>query len=84
MSHKINKIVEGFPELSEHVEMVEFVLDIREAFKLERVPFEVRVGTWSSGSLDKYYKQVEEKRVHKRLQAQKKTKHRGSAGWKRY
>ena len=90
MSHKnkVNHIVNTFPALAAHTDMVEFILDIREAFNLEKVPFEVRVGNWSSGSLDKYYTEVERQRTEDRLQAEKKnkknTKRRGSTGWKRY
>jgi len=84
--NKVNQVVERFPALADCTSMVEFVLDIREAFKLEKVPFQLKVGTWSSGSLDKYYASVEAKRVEERFKNKRKKKSsgKGSAGWMRY
>lgn len=66
---KIKSIIKTYPVLSDHVDMVEFVLDLRAAFKLEKVPFSLTVGTWSSGSLDDYYASVQRKRTEARLKA---------------
>ena len=82
--NKINQILTGFPVLVGHEEMIKFVLDIRETFSLEKVPFEIKVGTWSSGSLDKYYASVEAKRAEERLKKKRKQSRKGSAGWVRY
>lgn len=83
---KINQILNDFPVLAGHEEMIKFVLDIREAFNLEKVPFEIEVGTWSSGSLNKYYASVEVKRAEERIKKKRKNKsnRKGSAGWVRY
>jgi len=84
--NKVNQILNGFPALAAGADMVEFVLDIREVFKLEKVPFQLKVGTWSSGSLDKYYAHVEAKRVEERFKNKRKKKSsgKGSVGWARY
>lgn len=63
----INRVLKDFPILADYADMVEFVLDIREAFDLKKVPFEVKVGSWSSGSLKPYYKKVWMERKAARL-----------------
>ena len=84
MADKVNQIVKRFPALANHCDMIAFVLDIREAFNLEKVPFQLKVGTWSSGSLDKYYASVKAKRAEERLKRKKKSNRKSSAGWVRY
>lgn len=71
---KVNHILGKFPALSGHEDMVEFILELREVFNLEKVPFEVRVGNWSSGSLDKYYQAEAEKKAEGRRKAAEKRK----------
>ncbi len=61
MNNKINLVLTKYPILSEHIDLVKFVLEIREAFKLEKVPFQIKVGDWQSGSLKPYYKKLRDK-----------------------
>jgi len=87
LKDKVNQILNDFPALVGHEDVVEFVLDIREAFKLKKVPFRIQAGDFDSGHLRTYYKHIEAVRVEKRLKANKKreknAKRKGSAGWKR-
>lgn len=86
---QVDQIKTKFPQLDGHEDLIQFVLDVRASFKLEKAPFMVSVGDWSSGSLETYYYREQVERRHKQNRAYAKLlkKHkkprRGSPGWKR-
>lgn len=76
LNKRIDNIINDFPQLVNHRDMVEFILDIREAFNLEKIPFEVKVGNWSSGSIEHYHKATRDKARDERLKKKKPKKQR--------
>lgn len=66
MDTKIKGIIDKFPPLSEYEDMIAFVLELRSTFNLQKVPFKLSVNDWHSGSLENYYKSVEELRKRER------------------
>jgi hypothetical protein len=78
LSSKIKHIINKYPQLTGKEDFIQVVLDIREAFKLGKVPFSISVGDWCSGSLEKYYKGL---RLDKEKFRKKKKRRRG---WVKY
>ena len=55
MTARIEQIVNKFPQLTGREELIADIIEIREAFGLERVPFRVRTPDFDSGALDSFY-----------------------------
>ena len=90
MSQRIEQIIKKFPQLAGKEEFIGGIIEIREAFKLEKVPFSVSIGDWCSGSLESFYEAERDERFLKReslIKAMRKKngrKRNGSPGLKIY
>jgi len=90
MTAKIANIIEKFPKLAGREDFIQGILDIRQSFNLEKIPFRVRTPDFDSGSLERFYG-AERSKINqaktvlkKKLRRKNASKKRGSAGWVRY
>lgn len=90
MTTKTDYIIEKFPQLVGKEDFIQVILDIRQAFKLEKVPFRIITPDFDSGSLELFYGAERDKVNQAKLKAKKKArkeharKRGGSPGWVRY
>ena len=90
MSAKTDFIIEKFPRLAGKESFIQVILDIRQAFKLEKVPFRIITPDLDTGSLERFYGAERNKIIETKLKAKNKArkeharKRGGSPGWVRY
>ena len=90
MTTKIEFVIKKFPQLAGREDFIQGILDIRQAFGLERVPFRIITPDFDSGSLERFYV-AERSKINqakmvlkKKLRKNNGRKQSGSPGWKRY